>query len=622
MVTKRVLSLVLSILLVVSLLPGIPAVAGSSAEILAQGTCGTNAFWTVDSVGTLTISGTGKTNAYSLNFEQPSWDEYRPQIINIVIEDGITSIGEWLFCNCSEAVSITIPPSVRLTEYWCFYGCSSLRDVYITDLDAWCSIEFGESPMNRADNMYLNGELITEITIPADMHTVGEGFSGWDCLTSLTIPETVTEIGFAAFSGCSGLTEIIIPDSVTAIKDYAFSGCTGLTEITIPDQVTVIEEGVFSGCENLVRINIPETVTTIGARAFQYCFSLCQITIPQGVPAIELETFYNCESLTDLTIPDSVTSIGEGAFLNSGLTNITIPASVTSIEMTAFDNCTSLSVVRFLGSAPTEGRFFVDRACVTCYYSCTDESWADVYKNGDCMAWKGHLYDHYVYNQDATCTEDGTMTGQCPECGARETIIARETATGHTFGKDGRCITCGNGPELVVEISNCDKIHWNPGVLEVYEDDVLLATMTAPEGTTVRKVFPYDSQKTYRFVWATWLYNEEGSFRIWLNGHLLKTGTGWDYIAGDEVLALDPGCKHEYTKGYCPFCEKSLLLGDANSDGRVNMGDVASIYAHVRYTKQITDEDQLRCANVTGGIINLADVARLFAHITGRNKLY
>ena len=90
----------------------------------------------------------------------------------------------------------------------------------------------------------------------------------------------------------------------------------------------------------------------------------------------------------------------------------------------------------------------------------------------------------------------------------------------------------------------------------------------------------------------------------------------------DEVLALDPGCKHEYTKGYCPFCEKSLLLGDANSDGRVNMGDVASLYAHVRYTKQITDADQLRCANVTGGIINLADVARLFAHITGRNKLY
>ena len=94
-----------------------------------------------------------------------------------------------------------------------------------------------------------------------------------DCvgLTNITIPNSVTNIGFAAFSGCSGLTSVTIPDSVTSIDDYAFSGCRDLTSVTIPDSVTSIGDGVFYDCSGLTSVTIPDSVTSIGYGAFRDC---------------------------------------------------------------------------------------------------------------------------------------------------------------------------------------------------------------------------------------------------------------------------------------------------------------------------------------------------------------
>ena len=169
-------------------------------------------------------------------------------------------------------------------------------------------------------------------------------FAGCSGLTSLTLPSSVTSIGYQTFSGCSGLTSLTIPSCVTSIGDWAFYGCSGLTSLTIPSSVTSIGGYAFYGCSGLTSMTIPSSVTEIGGCAFYGCSGLTSITIPSGVTSIDYQTFYGCSGLTSLTIPSSVTSIGDEAFRGcSGLTSLTLPSSVTSIGESAFRDCSGLT---------------------------------------------------------------------------------------------------------------------------------------------------------------------------------------------------------------------------------------------------------------------------------------
>ncbi len=160
-------------------------------------------------------------------------------------------------------------------------------------------------------------------------------------LTSITIPNSVTEIGFYAFRG-SDLTSITIPNSVTKIGSCAF-GSSSLTSVTIPNSVTYIGDAFCFTA--LTSITIPNSVTEIGPFAFEGCYELTSITIPNSVTKIGSQAFAGCRSLTSVTIPNSVTEIGSQAFDSSGLTSITISNSVTSIGYGAFIDCSSLTDV-------------------------------------------------------------------------------------------------------------------------------------------------------------------------------------------------------------------------------------------------------------------------------------
>jgi hypothetical protein len=162
--------------------------------------------------------------------------------------------------------------------------------------------------------------------VNAKLHTV----SVKECSTSISgdlkIPHTVNH---------DGITYLI-----TAIKNAAFEGCRGLTSVTIPDSVTEIgEEGeefwgrsVFGGCSSLTSVTIPNSVTDIWPCAFCGCSGLTSITIPDSVTLIARDAFADCSSLTSVTIGNSVTKIGKFAFYGcSGLTSVTIPDSVTEI---------------------------------------------------------------------------------------------------------------------------------------------------------------------------------------------------------------------------------------------------------------------------------------------------
>jgi hypothetical protein len=327
---------------------------------------------------TLTISGTGDMMNYSSG--DAPWYNSGAVLTNVIIEDGITSIGNWAFFGCSGLTSITIPNSLTSIGDRAFSDCSGLTSITIpnsvTSIGNWAF--FGCSGL-------------TSITIPNSVTSIGNS-AFWGCsgLTSITIPNSVTTIGNSAFRGCTNitsvtisgtgdmmnypyggdeiipwfssravLTDVIIEDGITSIGNWAFSGCSGLTSITIPNSVTSIGDRAFSGCSGLNSITIPNSVTSIGSSAFSGCSGLTSITIPNSVTSIGDGAFSSCYSLTSVTIPNSVTSIGGSAFYGCrSLTSITIPNSVITIGDRAFEGCSGLTSVTSLNPAPPEVSFY------------------------------------------------------------------------------------------------------------------------------------------------------------------------------------------------------------------------------------------------------------------------
>ena len=196
------------------------------------------------------------------------------------------------------------------------------------------------------DTVSYNGTTynVTEFRIVGTYGT----FENCSSLTSITIPNSITSIGYSAFSGCSSLTSVTIPNSATSIEDYAFSGCSSLTSVTIPNSVTSIEDNAFNGCSSLTSVTIPNSFTSIGGSAFKDCNNLTAITIPNSVTSIGYSAFSGCSSLASVIINNGITSIGYSAFYGcSNLTLVTIPNSVTSIGNSAFSCCSSLTTLNF-----------------------------------------------------------------------------------------------------------------------------------------------------------------------------------------------------------------------------------------------------------------------------------
>ena len=197
------------------------------------------------------------------------------------IPDSVTSIGNNAFSSCKRLESVTIGSGVTSIGFDAFDVCSGLTGVYITDLAAWCRIDFNgyySNPLNYANHLYLDGNEVKDLTIPSE----------------------ITEIKAYAFYGCSGLSSVTIGSGVTSIGDYAFYNCSGLESVTIGTSVTSIGEYAFSGCNGLTSIEIPDGVTSIGEHAFYNCIGLESVTIGSGVTSIGAYAFAYCTSLTDL----------------------------------------------------------------------------------------------------------------------------------------------------------------------------------------------------------------------------------------------------------------------------------------------------------------------------------
>ena len=290
---------------------------------------------TLSDDGTLTISGNGEMKHWR-NSYVVAWDSNRKNIKNVIINNGVTSIGNFAFSDCTSLTNITIPNSVTSIGDYAFYGCENLINITIpnsvTSIGnfAFCmctSLTSINVDSNNEKYMSDNGVLYTK-----------------DKKTLIQYPSKKEK------------TEYIILQGTTSIGNYAFHYCTNLTNITIPNSVTSIGDDAFYICTNLINITIPNSVTSIGYRAFYLCKSLTNITIPDGVISIKNQTFYCCESLTRLIIPSSVISIGDYAFhYCTNLTNITIPNSVTGIGDNAFYGCENLINITIPNSVTSIG---------------------------------------------------------------------------------------------------------------------------------------------------------------------------------------------------------------------------------------------------------------------------
>jgi hypothetical protein len=262
--------------------------------------------------------------------------KYQGQGGDVVIPEGVTSIGDSAFTGCSSLTSVVIPEGVTSIGDCAFWGCRSLTSVVIP-----------EGVTSIGDWAFKYCSSLASVVIPEGVTSIGkDAFSDCSSLTSIVIPEGVTSIGNWAFNGCSSLTSVVIPEGVTSIGDSAFRGCSSLTSVVIPKGVTGIGDSAFFNCSSLASVVIPEGVTYIGREAFRGCSSLASVVIPEGVTSIGASAFSGCSSLTSVVIPDGVTSIGDWAFNGcSSLTSVVIPEGVTSINDGAFYDCASLTSV-------------------------------------------------------------------------------------------------------------------------------------------------------------------------------------------------------------------------------------------------------------------------------------
>ena len=244
--------------------------------------------------------------------------DIRRFVTKITFGDSVEYIPRYLCYGLENLTSIEFSGNVKEVGNMAF-AKSGYSNIHISDVGAWCNINFYDYESRPNGNLYLNNKEII----------------------NLVIPTTVDSIKDYTFTGFSAITSVVIPNSVTFIGDYAFSK-SSLATIEIPNGVTFIGSCVFSECQELMSVNIPNSVTSIGGSAFSYCSKLTTVVLSDYITEIPDRLFSGCSALKSFVISNAITTIGDEAFLDcSSLFNgkITFPSSVKHIGKESFKGC-------------------------------------------------------------------------------------------------------------------------------------------------------------------------------------------------------------------------------------------------------------------------------------------
>ena len=523
----------------------------------------------------------------------------------------VTSIGNYVFENCIGLESITIPENITNIENMAFHICTNLESINVdvnnniySSIDGvlfnkeqdkiiffpdnrFDSYEIPDSVTSIGDMAFYGCDNLTNIIIPDSVTSIENyAFSGCANFTSITIPDSVTSIGEGAFSSCRILTSITIPDSVTSISDSTFRYCYKLTDIIIPNSVTSIGFFAFEACD-LTNITIPNSVTSIGGAAFRYCTRLANITISNSVTSISAETFRNCYKLTGIIIPNSITSIENGAFGGcSSLTNITIPNSVTSIYWETFCSCSSLTSIIIPDSVTSIGN--------KAFYGCTNLTSITIPKSVTSIG-------------DYTFTDCNNLT-----------IYGYKNSYAEEYAKT-------NNIKFAV-INSLADTNTNITVSGVKQDDVVL-NVAKLENTFKNSVATYDItlQKDGAVI------QPDGTITVQIPSNAENCKVMWlkdDGTAEDMNAKYTDGCyvfTTDHLSVYALVQDKTILTGDANQDGIINVNDVTYLQMHIAGEKTTdgstlideTNKSLFDCLDLNkDGKLTVADVTELQVYIS------
>ena len=537
------------------------------STVIDKGKCGDKVYWTLYSDGKLYISGEGDIKDYNSCQYYSPWPSYTEDIKCVKICSGITRIGENTFYRCTNLTNIAIPDSVTSIGADAFYDCSNLESITIPN--SVMSIEenaFCHTPWynNQSDGLVYAGKVLYKY----------KGYMPDN--TDIIIPEGIISISSCAFENCSNLTNITIPDSVTSIGYGTFEDCTSLTSITIPDGVTIIGECEFNGCSSLRNITIPDSVTIIGDLAFAGCESLSNLKISNNITVFPFFAFSGCTSLTSITIPDGVIWFNDDAFSDCrSLTSINIPDSVKHIGDGVFRGCSSLKSIAIPKSVEYIG-----------------------YRSLGYVNDKLKVEGFKIYGYKNTAAEEYALNN-----GFEFINLAEErTLTDKASSISVSGVVNSNADLNVSKLENTYEKSVATYDITLQKDGIAIQ----PDGAITIKI-PSDV-KDCKVMW------------------LKDDGTAEDmnaeYIDGCYVFTTN------HLSVYALVQDKTILTGDANQDGIVNVNDVTYLQMHISGNKNTdgsafideTNKLLFDCVDMNkDGKLSVADVTALQIYISQNN---
>lgn len=405
----------------------VSVIKSAEAEVPTEGTCGENTVWKFTEDGTLEISGTGAMDEWTVESDRP-WNDLRDKITNVVIGEGVTTIGERAFSYFSNVTEFIIPEGVETISYYAFANCKNLTSIYLSSTVTsfvWYHI-FGDDSLKEIivseDNERLTS--VDGIVYNKDITHLIISPAGYDKSEILKIPETVDTIESLSLSHCHGLKEIIIGKNV---KIYSVpSDCINLEKVTVDEEnaeFTSIDGIVYSkDLTELVHCPpknisgefiIPDGTQSIGIYSVGECKDITSIIIPSGVTKIETGAFRYCDLVTEITFPESVEEIGKDVLKTN---DETLVRTVTILNPA----CTIAELSSWYDDSSTS---FGNNPIIYGYPESTAEAYADKY---------GYEFRSLIYGESVTTTPTTTTVTETTTTTTDTTTSASETTTATT----------------------------------------------------------------------------------------------------------------------------------------------------------------------------------------------